>query len=56
MVYVLGRMGSADKALRLIVQDLRDVEQVGCFLVLQWFPGVSLCLMLLGTAGSRPSS
>ena len=31
MVYVLGRMGSADKALRLIVRGLRDVEQAGVF-------------------------
>ena len=28
-VYVLGRMGSADRALRLIMEGLRDVEQVG---------------------------
>lgn len=30
MVYVLGRMGSADKALQLIVKGLRDVPQVRC--------------------------
>lgn len=29
MVFVLGRMGSADRALRLIVEGLRDVAQVG---------------------------
>lgn len=29
MVFVLGRMGSAEKALRLIVEGLRDVAQVG---------------------------
>ena len=29
MVFVLGRMGSADRALRLIVEGLRDVGQVG---------------------------
>jgi hypothetical protein len=29
MVFVLGRMGSAEKALRLIVEGLRDVVQVG---------------------------
>jgi hypothetical protein len=28
MVFVLGRMGSAEKALRLIVEGLRDVVQV----------------------------
>lgn len=40
MVYVLGRMGSAEKALRLIVEGLRDVVQVrGCGHVLGWGGG-----------------
>ncbi|PSC74814.1 vacuolar sorting-associated 41-like protein [Micractinium conductrix] len=35
MVYVLGRMGSAERALRLIVEDLRDVVQAVEFVQLQ---------------------
>ena len=34
-VYVLGRMGSAEKALRLIVEGLRDVGQAVEFVQLQ---------------------
>lgn len=49
MVYVLGRMGSADKALRLIVEGLRDVAQAVEFVQLQrdddlWEPLIALTL------------
>lgn len=64
MVYVLGRMGSADKALCLIVEGLRDVAQVGELggRVRRGAAGVarrtqaSLCAGALPLPGSPPPS
>lgn len=69
MVFVLGRMGSAEKALRLIVEGLRDVAQVGmlqqraraqaCVLVLHGYSAVDFPrpeLLLSGSNACHDSS